>query len=390
MSPVATGSDHVAAASLEVIWDRRAEWQRRLDMIAAARQFLYQSLFYLEYDEYGRAMMAALQQAQQRGVQVQLIIDTFGQRLGGVLMTRAQRRALAADVARLRGAGGRVTFYQPPRWIQRLLGAGHHVKIQVSEAGEALLCSGNVTRSSFEHWNECALVVRGDLAGRLLSDCRAIGGDVPDAHVAQVAGAHGPSTIPVDYWFCNPNNAQGVAGVFSGGWRNDVTDRMIEMVEAARQSLVITSFYFKPTEALMAAVVAAARRGVRVEVFHSHVDALPATDLAWIAAAVSFPRLLDAGVLIHERPQGEHSKIVLVDDAWVACGSYNFEDAAHDRLAEVMVATRDRATVEALRAVVGGLRSDPALVPVTPASLEALPARLRRRIGWWGWLKRFT
>jgi cardiolipin synthase len=196
--------------------------------------------------------------------------------------------------------------------------------------------------------------------------------------------------MAVEYWFCNPNEAQGAAGVFSRGWTNVVTDRMIEMVDSARQSLVITSFYFKPTESLMAAVVAAARRGVRVEVFHSHVDALPATDLAWIAAAANIPRLLDAGVVIRERPQGEHSKIVLVDDAWVACGSYNFEDAAHDRLAEAMVATRDAATVEAFRTVVRGLREDPTTVEVTRESWAALPARLRRRITWFGWLKRFT
>ena len=54
----------------------------------------------------------------------------------------------------------------------------------------------------------------------------------------------------------------------------------------------MTSFYFKPVEPLLAALVAAARRGVQVEVHHSHRDALPATDLAWIAAAAHYDRLL--------------------------------------------------------------------------------------------------
>ena len=79
--------------------------------------------------------------------------------------------------------------------------------------------------------------------------------------------------------------------------------------------------------------------------YHSHRDALPATDLAWIAAAAHYPRLMKAGVRIYENRHGEHSKIVLIDNEWVAFGSYNFEHAAHDRLAEAMLASRDvRAT----------------------------------------------
>ncbi|MCK7498367.1 MAG: hypothetical protein MZW92_52850 [Comamonadaceae bacterium] len=48
---------------------------------------------------------------------------------------------------------------------------------------------------------------------------------------------------------------------------------------------------------------------------HSHRDALPATDLAWIGAAANYPRdCCDAGVVIYENLHGEHSKIVVVDD----------------------------------------------------------------------------
>ena len=101
-----------------------------------------------------------------------------------------------------------------------------------------------------------------------------------------------------------------------------------------------------------------------IEIHHSHRDALPATDLAWIAAAAGYPKLLDAGVRIYENRAGEHSKIVLVDDAWAAFGSYNFEDAAHDRLAEAMLATRHPAAVAPARGIFGMLRRDPRNTPV--------------------------
>src|SRR6185436_16292327 len=134
------------------LWHRQSEWVRRLEMVRAARTFLYQSLFYIEYDVYGRQMMSALLEAQKRGVRVQLIIDHFGQRLGGVLMSAAQRTQLDQAIEELRRAGGQVVFYRPARFVQRRLAGGHHVKIQVSEEGEAILSSGNITKSSFEGW----------------------------------------------------------------------------------------------------------------------------------------------------------------------------------------------------------------------------------------------
>ena len=379
------------ASSFVPLWDRQAEWARRMEMVRQARKFLYQTLFYIEYDAYGREMLDALLDAQRRGVRVQLIIDGFGQRLGGVLMTRADRTALAAALAALRVAGAVVTMYRPPRFVQRQLAGGHHVKIQVSEAGEAILSSGNVTKSSFEGWNEYAMAVRGAVVLVLLESCALIGGVVSPEHVArlQAVAATEREDITLDYWFCNPNLHQGLTGALGWWGPNALTDRMIEMVDASQRSLRSTSFYFKPTEPLMAAVLRAAQRGVEVEVFHSHRDALPATDLAWIAAAASYPRLLDAGVALYENRRGEHSKIVLVDDEWAACGSYNFEDAAHDRLAEAMLASRDERVVAPARAIFDELRDSADNARVTPETVRQWADRARRRVGRYGRFKRW-
>lgn len=393
MSPVDTGSK-TSASSFEVLWLRQAEWDRRLQMVRDAAQFLYLSLFYLEYDTYGRDMLDALIAAQRRGVRVQLILDTFGQRLGGVLMNTQQRRDLRAALQTLTDAGGRVVFYQPPRWVQRRLAGGHHVKIQVSESGEALFSSGNVTKSSFEGWNECAVALRGQVVPALLESCREIAGSVPDADLAWLRrraeqDRRASREIAVDYWFCNPNQHQGAFGPLGWTGPNSLTTRMVEMVESAQRTLLLTSFYFKPTGVLRDAVIRAARRGVHVEVHHSHRDALPATDLAWIAAAADYGPLLDAGVHLYENRHGEHSKIVLVDDTWVAYGSYNFEDAAHDRLAEAMIATREADGVDPAKAIFHSLRADPDNVQVTQASVAAWPDVVRQRVRRYGRFKRW-
>lgn len=379
------------ASALVPLWDRAAEWQRRLAMVEAARSFLYLSTFYIEHDAYGSGMLAALRRAQQRGVAVSLLVDAFGQRLGGVLMTAAQRAALAGELDGLRKDGGTVAVYAPAHQVQRLLGGGQHVKIQVSEAGEAIVGSSNLTKSSFEAWNEYAVAVRGPIAAALLESLRAFGGTVSPAHLATLATVAdadpAPADLALDYWYCNPNSTQGRMGPF--GWRgeNAVTDQMIAMLDSARSSASVTSFYFKPVAPLLDAVLRAARRGVVVEVFHSHREALPATDLAWIAAAASYPRLLDAGVRIHENRRGEHSKIVLIDDAWAAFGSYNFEDAAHDRLGELMLASRDPRAVEPVRAIFDDLRRHPENVLVTRESFSELPPRVATRVARYGRFK---
>jgi len=379
------------ATALVPLWNRAEEWQRRLAMVRDARTFLYLSTFYIEYDSYAQTMLAELRAAQRRGVAVNLLIDAFGQRLGGVLMTVQQRAHLTRDLDAIRAAGGIVSFYRPDRFIQRQVGGGQHVKIQASDAGEAIFGSSNITKSSFDSWNEYAVAVRGPIVRTLLESYREIGGTVDDAHLTQVdeVSAGSDAVIPLDYWFCNPNPLQGSKGPFGWSGPNVVTERLIEMMDAAREEVLLTSFYFKPVPPLMDAVVRAAQRGVRVEVHHSHRDALPATDLAWIAAAISYPRLLAAGVTLYENRHGEHSKIVVVDRRWAAFGTYNFEDAAHDRLAEAMLASRDRRAIEPLFAIFDELRQHPDNSVVTQETLRHWPTRVARRVARFGRFKRW-
>ena len=395
------GPQLTSASALVPLWDRAAEWTRRLSMVREARAFLYLSTYYVEHDSYAAELLSALTVAQRRGVAVHLLVDGFGQRLGGVLMSREQRTELAAMLADLRGAGADVTTYRPRGYAQRWLGGGQHVKIQVSEAGEAIFGSSNLSRSSFEGWNEYSVAVRGPVVPTLLRSYRDIGGVVQESHIraltdvvtaisqATVDSRDMPADIMLEYWLCNPNAHQDVAGPLGWRGRNVLTDRLVERIDSARRSIRITSFYFKPVEPLLVALVDAARRGVHVEVYHSHRDALPATDLAWIAAAANYERLLEVKMHLYENRRGEHSKIVLVDDEWAAFGSYNFEHAAHDRLAEAMLVSADARATRPAAAIFDELRQHPDNVPVTLEVLRSLPARLKVRRRLLGRFKRW-
>ena len=369
----------VSATALEPLWNRGLEWARRLQMIRVAREFLYLSTYYIEYDAYSIELIDALAAAQRRGVQVRLLIDGFGQRLGGVLMSPPDKAALAARLADLERAGADVGLYRPRRRLGRWLGGGHHVKIQVSEAGVAIFGSSNFTKQSFEGWNEYSVLVSGPIARTLLQSYADLGCAVDPRHLERLGreDACPPGSILFDYWMCDPNQHQGPFGPLGWPGPNVVTDRLVDMINQARQSISITSFYFKPVDTLVDALVRAAGRGVRVEVHHSHLDALPATELAWIAAAAHYPRLLGAGVQVFENRHGEHSKIILIDETWVAFGSYNFEHAAHDRLAEAMLASRDPRAIAPVLEILGELRANPQNLQVSHGGLAAQSARLR-------------
>jgi cardiolipin synthase A/B len=380
-----------SASALLPLWNRADEWARRLAMVREARSFLYLSTYYVEHDAYGVGLLKELLAAQRRGVAVHLLIDGFGQRLGGVLMSPESRASLGCLLDELRRAGAVVSIYRPAWAVQRWLGGGQHVKIQVSEAGEALFGSSNLSRSSFEGWNEYAVALRGPVVRTLLESYRDIGGAVIESHLRHLddVAEAGEADHALEYWICNPNHAQGRAGPLGWRGRNTVTEGLLERITTARQSIAITSFYFKPVEPLLAALVAATRRGVHVEVHHSHREALPATDLAWIAAATHYNRLLRAGVHVYENRRGEHSKLVLVDDEWVAFGSYNFEHAAHDRLAEAMLVSRDIRATRPAAAIFDQLRRDPENLRVTPHVLTAWPARLKARRWLYGRFRRW-
>ena len=237
-----------SASALVPLWNRGAEWERRLAMVREARSFLYLSTFYIEHDPYGLGMLAELIAAQRRGVAVNLLIDGFGQRLGGVLMSGEHRATLAALLDDLRHAGGVVTTYNPERRMQRWLGGGQHVKIQVSEAGEAIFGSSNLSRSSFDGWNEYAVALRGRVVPVLLESYRDIGGEVDASHLRHLedVAESAASDVMLDYWVCNPNRFQGMAGPLGWRGRNEVTASLIDRIAAAKSSIWITSFYFKP------------------------------------------------------------------------------------------------------------------------------------------------
>ncbi len=98
---------------------------------------------------------------------------------------------------------------------------------------------------------------------------------------------------------------------------------LLAAITLSQRSIHLTTGFFVPTPDVARALIAAARRGVDVELV---VPGLSDSSAAVAAGRAKYGELLEAGVKIHER-QGRilHAKTAVVDGAWSAVGSSNLD-----------------------------------------------------------------
>ena len=368
------------ATRVNVITNREDEWSLRMEMVNCAQHFLVLTTYYFGDDERGSRMADALLAAVRRGVRVVLVVDRFGQRLAQNLSSPSGHTGLQELLGEIAAAGGRVIYYTPLSLRHRLVGGGVHVKIQVSDAGVAVFGSSNIAHHSFAQWGEVSLEIEGGIVAHLLREAcwfarlsaeeTAILTDfLPALPVSE-------KTRRLRYVREDPAERSGALFPF-GTVRNRLTDELVQLIDGARQSLRIASLYCKPAPVLKAALLRACRRGVDVEIFHSHRDSLGVTHFPWISASIQYESALNAGARIYENHAGEHSKIILVDDREVAVGSYNLEHAAHDRLIEAMIFSDDVEICTHFRALFETMGRNPGNTAVTRHWLSEIPLQLQ-------------
>lgn len=111
-------------------------------------------------------------------------------------------------------------------------------------------------------------------------------------------------------------------------------------IEAARETLYITSAYFVPNGGFRHLLCAAAERGVDVRVLTPGAN----TDhiSTWYASRARYEELLHAGVRIFEhQPTMIHAKTLVVDQVWSCVGSLNFDNRSLKLNDEVTLVAQD-------------------------------------------------
>lgn len=126
-----------------------------------------------------------------------------------------------------------------------------------------------------------------------------------------------------------------------------MSDVFSSLMYAARKEMVITTPYFVPDDALIAALLACARRGVVTTLI------LPQRNDSWVVQAASrsyYRDLIDAGVQLYEFHGGLlHAKTITVDGCVTLIGSANMDRRSIELNYENNILFEDPATTDLVR-----------------------------------------
>ncbi len=326
-----------------------------LEALGGARQRLHLETYILRTDTIGRRFLEAMTERAAAGVRVRLIYDAVG-----------SRGIDPVPLADLRRAGGEVLAFNPlrhfqPHWLPR---RRDHRKILTVD-GEIGFTGGLNVGDEYwgrgedgaDAWRDTWLALRGPVvrdldAVFLESWFRADGPDLP---WHELLGEEPP---PAGRLRCAllPDGP-----VYR---RRRMRDLVVAGLESARERVAFASPYFAPGPAVIEALGAAGRRGVRVDL----LVAGPHSDHPWLrrGARSLFPRLLEAGVRVYEY-QGAmmHAKVGLFDGRWAVVGSSNLDRQSLRHSYELNVVLEGREPVERLEQAYARdlARSEPVDVP---------------------------
>lgn len=307
--------------------DGPATYAAMLAAIREARHHVHLEMYIVEDDAVGRDFAQALTERARSGVQVRLIYDSVG-----------SIRTPKAFFKDLEAAGVEVAEFNPvsPGNVLKDLVAiqnRDHRKLLVVDGRVAFLGGINI---SVVHGSSSGPRVRSrdrpfeerpwrDMQVRLEGPVVA---DLQRAFVAQwekvkQARLDDPRLFPK----LGPRGPHVVRAIASAPAQSGAADALylalISAIESAENEVLITNAYFVPHPQLLAALEAAARRGVDVKlVLPGRSD----SQVVYHAGRAYYDELLQAGVKIHERKTRLlHAKSAVVDGVWSAVGSTNLD-----------------------------------------------------------------
>lgn len=261
----------------------------------------------------GREFSDALAERARAGVKVHLMLDFIG-----------SMKMDDAAIQRMRDAGVQVQRYHKPTWwkLARLNNRTHRKLLVVDgtvgfTGGVGIADQWRGNAQDEHHWRDTHFRIEGPVVGQI----QAVFTDNWTKATGKVLD--GPLYFP-------PLVPRGTmpAQMFSSsptGGSASMHLMYLLAITAARESIDLSASYFVPDELAIKALVAAARRGVRVRIITpgTKIDA----EIVRQASRERWGELLEAGIEIAEyQPTMYHVKALIVDALMVSVGSTNFDN----------------------------------------------------------------
>src|SRR5688572_17535994 len=298
--------------AIEVLIDGVQAYPAMLEAIGAARTSITLASYIFHADGIGARFVGALVEAQRRGVQVRVLIDDVD--------ARFSRHSAAKSLSR---TGVPVAIFNPPALPARLhaINLRNHRKILVIDGALAFTGGMNIDRRYWhpdapeQAFRDLHFRVRGPVVAHLQE---VFADDWQFSAGEALRGAQ---------WFPALNAAgSDLARAIEAG-PDEAFERvrwaMIGALNQAQRSVRVCTPYFIPDQALISELNAAALRGVEVDILIPEHTDLP--HVQW-AAFGQLWQVLDHGCRVWLRPGPfDHSKLLVVDGAWVLLGSANWD-----------------------------------------------------------------
>ena len=284
-----------------------------LDAIRGARRTICFETFIYWSGAIGREFAEALSERARAGVKVHVVLDWLGSgKMDASLLETMER------------AGVEVVKYHPLRWysVGRLNNRTHRKLLIVDgtvgfTGGVGIADNWLGNAQDPDHWRDSHF----RLEGPAVAQMQAAFMDNWMETCAQVL--HGEEYFPA-LEPAGPHAAQ----LFKSS-ADDASESVRLMyllsLASAVKSVRIANAYFVPDALAVSTLVAAQRRGARVEIIvpSRHID----QKLVRRASRSLWEPLLEAGIAIYEyQPTMYHVKVVVVDEVWTSVGSTNFDN----------------------------------------------------------------
>jgi len=355
-----TGLPSTAGNRIEMLRSGDEAYPRMLAAIAAAQKSVGLVSYIFRADQAGEAFRQALIQAQRRGVEVRVLIDGVG---GGYFWSGTYNHLHAAGVPVARF----LHSYLP--WRMPFVNLRNHRKVLVVDGRLAFTGGLNIGAENSRADNPPFVVLdtHFQLEGPIVEQ-------LTDAFADDWLFTTGEELL-TENWFPPLEKAGPVAArVVTSGPDEDM-ERIefvaLQAISCARRSVRIMTPYFLPPEPLTTALGLAAMRGVAVDVVvpersnHAILD--------W-ARTIPLRLLIEAGCRVWLMPPPfDHSKLMVIDEAWTLIGSANWDTRSFRLNFELNIELHNPAFAAQVAAIASSTQ------PLTLAELDRdpLPIRLR-------------
>ncbi len=354
----------VRGNSLHLLQNGDEAYPQMCAAIAAAQKQVLLASYIFNNDTAGQMFVRALRQARQNGAEVRVLVD-------GVGLNYSRPNILQA-LKQIPGLHYGVFLRSKSPVNLPFLNLRNHRKILVIDDQQAFFGGMNIAQGN---------LVKQHPSGPIQDLTFSVQGPV----VSQMA-----RVFEEDWIFCGgkaflpphrpaaPVQSGTPARIVPDGPDGDygkIEKLCLGALACAQKSVQIVTPYFLPENDILSALETAALRGVCVEILLPQKSNIFGMDWAMQA---NFRRLLKRGVHIYRTPPPfDHSKLFLVDDAWLMSGSANWDVRSFKLNFESIVECFDPALARQMRTVIEAKKRRAVPVPFDPHARPALWSTLR-------------